>query len=178
MNTAPDPRLEDEVVVLRPWTEGDVDELVRCCNDPLIPRFIPVIPVPYTAEDARAFVARTVMVGELNMAITDRATGALLGAVGVAVKPWDAGMAEIGYWLAPEARGRGAATRALRLLSRWTLREWPIGRLHLMADVDNTASQAVAERAGFTREGVMRSGMLARGVARDHVVFSLLPGEA
>jgi RimJ/RimL family protein N-acetyltransferase len=117
------------------------------------------------------------MVGELNLAITDRATGALLGAVGVAVRPWDAGMAEIGYWLAPEARGRGAATRALRLLSRWTLREWPIGRLHLMADVDNTASQAVAERAGFTREGVMRSGMLARGVARDHVVFSLLPGE-
>jgi RimJ/RimL family protein N-acetyltransferase len=110
--------------------------------------------------------------------LTDRATGALLGAVGVGVKPWDAGMAEIGYWLAPEARGRGAATRALVLLSRWTLREWPIGRLHLMADVDNTASQAVAERAGFTREGVMRSGMLARGVARDHVVFSLLPGEA
>lgn len=178
MNAAPDPPLADEVVALRPWTESDVDELVRCCNDPLIPHFIPVIPVPYSAEDARAFVTRTVMVGELNLAITDRATGALLGAAGVAVRPWDAGMAEIGYWLAPEARGRGAATRALRLLSRWTLREWPIGRLHLMADVDNTASQAVAERAGFTREGVMRSGMLARGVARDHVVFSLLPGEA
>ena len=178
MNAAPDPPLADEVVALRPWTEADVDELVRCCSDPLVRRFIPVIPVPYTAEDARAFVARTVMVGELNLAVTDRASGALMGAVGVGLKPWDAGMAEIGYWLAPEARGRGAATRALRLLSRWTLREWPIGRLHLMADVDNMASQAVAERAGFTREGVMRSGMLARGVARDHVVFSLLPGEA
>ena len=134
-------------------------------------------PGPYTAEDAREFVARTVRVGELNLAVTDRASGALMGAVGVALKRQDAGMAEIGYWLAPEARGRGAATRALRLLSRWTLREWPIRRLHLMADVDNTASQAVAVRAGFTREGVMRSGMLARGVARDHVVFSLLPGE-
>ena len=177
MNAAPDPPLADEVVALRPWTDGDVDELVRCCNDPLVPRFIPVIPVPYTAEDAREFVARTVMVGELNLAVTDRASGALMGAVGVALKPLDAGWAEIGYGRAPEARGRGAATRALRLLSRWTLREWPIGRLHLMADVDNTASQAVAVRAGFTREGVMRSGMLARGVARDHVVFSLLPGE-
>ena len=177
MNAAPDPPLADEVVALRPWTESDVDELVRCCNDPLVPRFIPVIPVPYTAEDAREFVARTVMVGELNLAVTDRASGALMGAVGVGLKPQDAGMAEIGYWLAPEARGRGAAPRPRRLLSRWTLREWPIGRLHLMADVDNTASQAVAVRAGFTREGVMRSGMLARGVARDHVVFSLLPGE-
>jgi RimJ/RimL family protein N-acetyltransferase len=178
VNAAPDPPLADEAVALRLWTDGDVGELVRCCNDPDVRRFIPVIPIPYTAEDALAFVARTVIVGELNLAVTDRATSALLGAVGVGVKPWDAGMAEIGYWLAPEARGRGAATRALVLLSRWTLREWPIGRLHLMADVDNTASQAVAERAGFTREGVMRSGMLARGVARDHVVFSLLPGEA
>ncbi|MFL6048364.1 MAG: GNAT family N-acetyltransferase [Gaiellales bacterium] len=178
MNAAPDPPLVDQAVALRPWTEADVEELVRCCNDPGVRRFIPVIPIPYMPEDARAFVARTVTAGELNLAVTDRATGALLGAVGVALKPWDAGMAEIGYWLAPEARGRGAATRALRLLARWTLREWPIGRLHLMADVDNTASQAVAERAGFTREGVMRSGMLARGVARDHVVFSLLPGEA
>jgi RimJ/RimL family protein N-acetyltransferase len=178
VNAAPDPPLADEAVALRPWTQVDVDELVRCCNDPLVRRFISVIPAPYTAEDARAFVARTVMVGELNLAVTDRATGALLGAVGVGVKPWDAGMAEIGYWLAPEARGRGAATRALRLLSRWTLREWPIGRLHLMADIDNTASQAVAERAGFTREGVHRKARFAPGGVRtDMVIFSLLEGE-
>ena len=177
MNAAPDPPLADDAVALRPWTDGDVHELVRCCNDPDVRRFIAVIPIPYTAEDARAFVARTVMAGELNLAVTDRATGALLGAVGVGVKPWDAGMAEIGYWLAPEARGRGAATRALRLLSRWTLREWPIGRLHLMADVDNTASQAVAERAGFTREGVLRSHMAFKGGRRDTVVYGLVAGD-
>ncbi len=177
MNEAPDPPLADEVVALRPWIEGDVDELVRCCNDPDVRRFIPVIRIPYTAEDARAFVARTVMAGELILAITDRATGALLGAVGVGVKPWDAGMAEIGYWLAPEARGRGAASRALRLLSRWTLREWPIGRLHLMADVDNPASMRVAERAGFAREGTLRNWYDLRGERRDAVMFSLLPGD-
>ena len=50
VNAAPDPPLADEVVALRPWTEADVDELVRCCNDPLVPRFIPVIPVPYTGR--------------------------------------------------------------------------------------------------------------------------------
>src|SRR5256885_9062370 len=99
----------------------DADEAVRCCNDPDVRRFIPVIPIPYTAEDARAFVARTVTAGELNLAVTDRATGALLGAVGVGVKPWDAGMAEIGYRPAPAARRRRPAPPPPPLLAPLTL---------------------------------------------------------
>jgi RimJ/RimL family protein N-acetyltransferase len=101
----------------------------------------------------------------------------VLGAVGYAVKPHDPGVAEIGYWLAPEARGRGAATRALRLLSSWALRELPIARLQLTTDVENDASQRVATRAGFTREAVLRAWFDDRGERRDAVMFSLLPGE-
>jgi RimJ/RimL family protein N-acetyltransferase len=175
---APDPPLADEVVLLRPWTQGDVGDIVRCCNDPLIPRFIPVIPIPYTEEDARGFVERTVIDTELNLAITGRASGVVLGAVGVGFRTADEGAAEIGYWLAPEARGHGHATRALRLLSGWSLRQLGIARLELRTDVDNAASQRVAGRAGFTREAVMRSATATSEGPRDTVVFSLLPGEA
>jgi len=174
---APDPPLADGHVALRPWTFDDVPDIVRCCNDELVARFIPVIPVPYTEEDARAWVERTVAHDELNLAITDAASGAVIGAVGVGRKADDQAIAEIGYWLAPEARGRGAATRALRLLSAWSLRELELARLQLTADVENDASQRVAARGGFHREGVLRAWMNRRGERRDAVMFSLLPGE-
>jgi RimJ/RimL family protein N-acetyltransferase len=174
---APDPPLGDDAVLLRPWRADDAGVIARCCNDKLVSHFIPFLPLPYTLADAEAFIERTTSETEVNLAITDRATGAVLGAVGVDLKAFDEEIAEIGYWLAPEARGRGAATRALILLSRWTLREVPIARLQLTADVANLPSQAVAERAGFVREAVMRNGFGGRDGHRDCVVFSLLPDE-
>ena len=90
---------------------------------------------------------------------------------------WDAGRAEIGYWLVPSARGRGAAAAAVRLLSRWALRELGLARLALHTHEDNVASQRVAERAGFTREGLLRSFDTRGERPRDLVVFSLLPSD-
>jgi RimJ/RimL family protein N-acetyltransferase len=74
-------------------------------------------------------------------------------------------------------RGHGAATRAVRLLARWAFDDLGIARLELTCGPDNTASQRVAERCGFTREGVLRSHMPFKGGRRDTVMFSLLPGE-
>ncbi|HET6850002.1 MAG TPA: GNAT family protein [Gaiellales bacterium] len=172
----PHPQLEDGVVALRQWTGDDVPEIVRCCNDELVARFVPVIPVPYTEADGLAFVARNEEPDELNLAITDTGSGAVLGAVGISLKD-DPAVVEIGYWLGPEARGRGAATRALRLLAGWSLRELPIARLQLTTDVENAASQRVAARGGFVREGILRAWYDRRGERRDAVMFSLLPGE-
>jgi RimJ/RimL family protein N-acetyltransferase len=172
----PDPALRDEAIVLRDWSQDDLPEIVRCCSDPLVPRFIPVIPTPYTTADGERFLERSrTNPDELNLAICGH-DGQLLGAIGVSLRS-DPGVAEIGYWLAPEARGRGLATRALRLLSAWTLREVGIARLQLQTDVDNLPSQAVAERAGFTREAVLRDYMDNRGARRDSVMFSVVPGE-
>jgi RimJ/RimL family protein N-acetyltransferase len=174
---APDPPLGDDAIVLRSWLPDDAAEIARCCNDELVSHFIPFLPSPYTLADAEAFIERTVSETEVNLAITDRTTGAVMGAVGISLKAFDEEIAEIGYWLAPEARGRGAATSALVLLSRWTLEEVPIARLQLTADVANLRSQAVAERAGFVREAIMRNGFPGRDGHRDCVVFSLLPDE-
>jgi RimJ/RimL family protein N-acetyltransferase len=77
----------------------------------------------------------------------------------------------------PDARGRGIASRAVRLMARWAFDELGIARLEMTCAPDNPASQRVAERCGFTREGVMRSHMPFKGGRRDTVVFSLLPGE-
>ena len=84
----------------------------------------------------------------------------------------------MGYGGAREARGRGYTTRALRMVSRYAIEELRFGRLELITDPDNHASQRVAENVGFRREGVLRSHLLhPDGRRRDSVMFSLLPGE-
>lgn len=83
-----------------------------------------------------------------------------------------------GYWCAAEARGRGITTRALRRLCRYALDELGLERLALTADVENIASQRVAEKVGFRREGVLRSHKRRPdGRRRDTALYSLLPGE-
>ena len=83
------------------------------------------------------------------------------------------GVAEIGYWIRAESRNRGIATRAVRLASA-VAAEGDVLRLQLRADVENTASQRVAENAGFQREGVLRSVRFSRRKQRriDFVMYS------
>jgi RimJ/RimL family protein N-acetyltransferase len=87
------------------------------------------------------------------------------------------GRAAVGYWLTPAARGRGIASHAVRLLAGWAFEGLRIARLELTCGPDNVASQRVAERCGFVREGVLRAHLPFKGGRRDTVVFSLLPGE-
>jgi RimJ/RimL family protein N-acetyltransferase len=83
----------------------------------------------------------------------------------------------LGLGAAPEARGRGVATHAVRLLARWAFDDLGLARLALTCAPDNHASQRVAERCGFSREGVLRSHIPFKGGRRDTVVFGVLPGE-
>ena len=82
--------------------------------------------------------------------------------------------ATIGYWLLPEARGKGLATRAVRLASRWALRDLTLARLGLLTEPSNDHSQGVAERSGFHREGVLRSYAEIDGRRVDYASFSLV----
>ena len=167
--------LRDGDLVLRPWTEVDVPALVVACNDPEIAHWIPLIPSPYTEEDALTFVRGDVRPEEQSLAMT--LEGTVVGAIGLGVNSMNY-RGRIGYWVAASARGRGVCTRALRLLSRWAIDELDLQRLDLITDPDNLASQRVAEKVGFRREGVLRAHLRhPDGRIRDSVMFSLLPGE-
>jgi RimJ/RimL family protein N-acetyltransferase len=166
--------LRDGPILLRPWNEDDAAAVYRACRDPEIQRWISVIPRPYTREHARAFVSGEGRGGRRELAIVEDAR--VVGAIALRVTA--AGNGRIGYWCAGDARGRGITTRALRRLCRHALDELGFERLELVADPDNLASQRVAEKAGFQREGVLRSHLRhPDGRRRDSVMFSLLPGE-
>jgi RimJ/RimL family protein N-acetyltransferase len=92
----------------------------------------------------------------------------------------DEGCAEVGYWVAADARGRGIATAATRAAARWAFDTVPeLARLQLRADVENPASNRVAEKAGFTREGILRAQRYNARLGRrtDFVMWSLLRDE-
>jgi RimJ/RimL family protein N-acetyltransferase len=110
-------------------------------------------------------------------AIVD-AADAFLGLALAAHIDGEAREAELGYMLAPGARGRGVATEALRQLSAWAFSTLGAHRLQLLISVENQASSRVAERAGFLLEGVLRSLYVKQDLRSDTEVWSLLPSDA
>jgi RimJ/RimL family protein N-acetyltransferase len=178
----PDPPLQDAVVFLRPWTDEDLPVRLRAAADPGFQRFSWPDAAELTPERLRASMARREQARlrgeELNLAFSEPGDpSVVLGGGSLYGINLEAGRASVGFWLRPEGRGRGVASHATRLMAKWAFTHLGIARLELTCEPDNEASQRVAARCGFVREGVLRSHLPWKGGRRDTVMFSLLPGE-
>jgi len=89
----------------------------------------------------------------------------------------EARQGEIGYVVGPAARGRGVATRTLRLLTDWGFTGLGLERIELWIDVTNAGSERVAERVGYVHEGVLRSYWFKEDIRRDFGIWSRLLGD-
>jgi RimJ/RimL family protein N-acetyltransferase len=167
-------------VLLRPFHPDDVDTVYRACQDVDLQRWLTALPSPYTREAATEFVTGIAPRGreagtELGCAI--EVDGELVGSCGAHHLTTGRLGPEIGYWIAPWARRQGYAADAAGALADWAIAHGA-PRVHLFTDVDNTASQAVAVRAGFTAEGTVRSCLQYRdGSQGDAVLFGRLAGD-
>jgi RimJ/RimL family protein N-acetyltransferase len=85
--------------------------------------------------------------------------------------------AEVGFWLAPWARGRGIGSGAVRAACDWAFGNWDLNRIEMTTLPDNEASQALARKIGFTREGLLRQRNFERGKHVDIVMLGVLRGE-
>ncbi|MFD5324348.1 GNAT family N-acetyltransferase [Streptomyces sp. NPDC127092] len=164
---------------LRPFASADVDAVTAACQDPDIQRWTQV-PSPYTRPDADFFVNRLVPQGwredgEYGFAVEPLEGGPLLAAAGLHAR--GPGVREVGFWLVREHRGHGYMTEVVDALARWAFTSLGVHRLVWRAEIGNTPSRAVAERAGFTMEGVERAGLTNKGTVRDAWVASLLPSD-
>jgi RimJ/RimL family protein N-acetyltransferase len=113
----------------------------------------------------------------MPMTALDATTGEIVGGGTLHHLDAEREIVEIGYWVLPRAQRRGRATRIARLLAEHAF-ALGVRRVAAYVNVDNPASERVLERAGFTREGVVRSMPKPGGVVRvDKTLFSLLPGE-
>ena len=173
--------LIDGETALRAWRDSDLQALVIACQDPEISRWTRV-PYPYGPSDARAYLLQrhdTLHAGTAApFAIVSSADrDHLLGSISLMRFSWQHARAEVGYWLAKEARGQGHVTRAVGLITEWGFRHLALERIELLAATGNPASQRVAERCGFTREAVLRSYLPGKEGRQDMVAFGLLASD-
>jgi RimJ/RimL family protein N-acetyltransferase len=175
----PDPVLTDGTVVLRCWAESDVDCVEEAGRDPDIPAGT-TVPARFTAAAGLAWIERQWGRAEngegLSLAIADAASDEAVGNINLLFRQ-QPGAVAIGYWLVPRARGRGLGSRAVALLARWAVTDTQLARVEALVVPDNTASQRVLEKAGFRREGLLRSYLVFDARRTDALVYSLLPSD-
>jgi RimJ/RimL family protein N-acetyltransferase len=168
--TDPAPELRGHGLRLRLWdpdSEADVESWLRGRTDPEFRRWNTPLILDKDLADARKSLASHVQnVADgtgMPFCITDEATGATLGQVSLGVVSRPLRYGRVGYWVLPEARGRGIATRALLLATRWALTEFGLFRLELGHALGHEASCRIAERSGFRYEGTLRGAMWEAG---------------
>ncbi|MCT2591323.1 GNAT family N-acetyltransferase [Streptomyces sp. N2-109] len=170
-------------LLLRPFEEGDEEAVYAACQDPEIPRWIPV-PDPYEREHAEEFVRHTSPAGwrddtMYNFGFFTR-EGELAGSMGlvrIAVLRTAERQAELGFWAVREQRGQGYTDEAARAVIDWAFAALGVDRMEWVAMAGNAGSRAVARKLGFVMEGVQRARIVHRGARHDAWVGALLPSD-
>jgi RimJ/RimL family protein N-acetyltransferase len=164
--------IADDAVILRPWSVADAEWYAETVtHDELIQRFT-TESCSLTADTVRAAIVDLLAepAGVVGFLIADAVTGERLGNIALAHRD---GVGEVSYWLAGYARGRGVASRALRLFSEWALATLDVHELRLWTHVDNHGSRAVAERAGYRRDPKRDHDRTVKGHTWHTVTYAL-----
>ena len=176
--TVPPEGLRAGEVILRFPSLDDVDAILPAFTDPEL-REAGNLPA-FDREGLTASLQDLAMLAErgrlLALAAVDAGSGEVLGGGTLHHLDSERRIVEIGYFVLPHARRRGIATTVARLLAEHAF-SLGIERVAAYVNVGNIASERVVERAGFTREGVVRSMPKPDGRRIDKTLFSLLPGE-
>ena len=173
------PLLGNDLVRLRAFAEGDSGLIRSVSSDPLIP-LITTVPKDDSEASALAFIQRQNDRLETDagysFAITDASTDEAVGQIGLWPRAVDPERASLGYWLGAPFRSRGFATAALALVTDWAF-DNGLQRLELAVEPWNEGSWRLAERAGFRREGLMRSWQPVGDERRDMYLYARLSAD-
>jgi len=156
--------LTNGIITLRSYRDGDADLIYEAARES-IPEMTPISNCTEKWEQG----------SEYNFAITDTSTSRYLGGCGLNDMQHEPTIANLGYWVRTSATKKGVATATTLLLADFGINELNLKRIEIVVDVDNKASQRVAEKSGATREGILRNRLAQHGKPTDAVMFSLIP---
>lgn len=166
--------LRSGAITLRALRDADAPFIVTACNDPETQKWLP-IPAPYRLQNANWFINEHAILTQLSgtgIVFGIEHDKTLVGCIDIKRAEWLNRDCEIGYWAMPEHRGHGYMTHALDMLSKWVLVRYSFARVEVRAAAENIASQRVAEKAGFVREGIARDAGRVHSGRVDLVIFS------
>jgi ribosomal-protein-serine acetyltransferase len=140
-------------------------------------RWMPWCQLDYSVADAARWISGQAEARDNGLAfefVITGGNGRLLGGCGVNQINKLYRIANLGYWVRSSEAGRGVATQAAKDVAAWAFANTDLERLEIVVAVGNTASQAVAVKAGGFREGVLRSRLLIHGKFHDAVMLYLI----
>ncbi len=175
--------LTNGIITLRPYRKEDAGSAYEAVKES-IPELSPWLPFAhpdYSVQESRDWISLCFEKWEqgdsYDFTIRDAATDRCLGGCGLSVIHQELNIANLGYWVKTSATKKGTATAATLLLADFGIKELKLNRIEIVIDVDNKASQRVAEKVGATREGIMRNRLTLNGKPSDAVMFSLIPDD-
>jgi len=151
----------DSYAHLRPWLQWPVPTQTDATSEGLV----------------RGFLGNWLLNRDFVLSIRSADGKRQIGGTGYHLHhgPLSDGVAEIGMWIASEYAGMGFGTHSLQTMVAWGFSEWPWRRMVWKCDARNTASRRVAEKAGFTLEGIaQRDGTAPDGLLRDTCSYAIL----
>jgi ribosomal-protein-alanine N-acetyltransferase len=164
-------------VVLREFTDKDVQLAIELGADPYIPLIGTLPPFP-TAQEAAQWVERQrgrhAEGRGFAFAVADSVTDIAVGTAGLWLQDLSAGRASAGYSVSPAQRGRGIAGSALKALTAFAWSLPGLYRIELYIEEWNTGSIGVAAASGYRREGLLRSHQEIGGIRRDMLLYAAI----
>jgi RimJ/RimL family protein N-acetyltransferase len=155
---------------------GRIADAVRTSAAELSP-WMPWAHAAYSLDDSRQWVDLCLegwLKGtQYSFVAVDVATNAILADCSISQISRLHAFGNLGYWVRSSATGQGLGSLLARRVARFGIEELQLNRLEILTAVANRASQRVAEKAGATREGVLRSRLVMRDEIWDAVMFSL-----
>lgn len=176
----PDDRLRPRI---RHWHEDDAPALFAAVRDslPTLSQWLPWAAPDYDLARAQAWIAHCIRTRETDdehhFGVFDTASGALLGGTGLNHRDRASRSANLGYWIAESARGRGMAVAGARQAARFGFERLGLQRIVVQVAPNNHASQRVAMKLGAVCEGIARNGLMTPDGPAEAIVHSLIPAD-
>ena len=175
------PTLKGDLINLRQIRRSDAESIQRHANDPDVAYFLPLMPHPYSLDDAFSWINTTHRLARkregYHFGIELKETREVIGVIGLKCLNWKDSNSEVGYWLGRQFWRRGFVFEAVRLILGYSFNDLNLNRIWAIVHEINPSSARLLEKSGFTREGVWRKAFRRDNGFVDIISYGLLKEE-